>query len=153
MGRYSLLHNYGGAGILVSLTYTPFLLQSLGQQQYGLYNMGQAAVSYLGLAEFGFGNAVVRYVAKYKAEGNEWKTAGLYGTFFKLYGVLAAIVFCIGMGICLFADEFFTVSTGAQGHTELKIIIAVMVVNLTLTFAMTPYSAIINQCPRTVCIY
>lgn len=136
------------AGILVSLTYTPFLLQSLGQQQYGLYNMGQAAVSYLGLAEFGFGNAVVRYVAKYKAEGNEWKTAGLYGTFFKLYFVLAAIVFTIGMGICLLSDRFFTVTTGVQGYMELKTIIAIMVVNLTLTFAMTPYSAIINAHER-----
>ncbi len=136
------------AGILVSLTYTPFLLQSLGQQQYGLYNMGQAAVSYLGLAEFGFGNAVVRYVAKYKAEGNEWKTAGLYGTFFKLYFALAAIVLSIGMGVCLLADRFFTVSTGAQGYMELKTIIAIMVVNLTLTFAMTPYSAIINAHER-----
>lgn len=136
------------AGILVSLTYTPFLLQSLGQQQYGLYNMGQAAVSYLGLAEFGFGNAVVRYVAKYKAEGNEWKTAGLYGTFFKLYFVLAAIVFTLGMGICLLSDRFFTVTTGVQGHMELKAIIAIMVVNLTLTFSMTPYSAIINAHER-----
>lgn len=136
------------AGILVSLTYTPFLLESLGQQQYGLYNMGQAAVSYLGLAEFGFGNAIVRYVAKYKAEGNEWKTAGLYGTFFKLYFVLAAIVFTIGMGICLLSDRFFTVTTGVQGYMELKTIIAIMVVNLTLTFAMTPYSAIINAHER-----
>ena len=58
------------AGIIVSLTYTPFMLRMLGQQQYGLFNMGQAAVSYLGLAEFGFGNAVVRYVSKYRAEGN-----------------------------------------------------------------------------------
>ena len=80
------------AGIIVSLTYTPFLLNSLGQQQYGLYNMGQSAVSFLGLTEFGFGSAVVRYASKYRAEGNENKTAGLYGMFMRLYGVLAMII-------------------------------------------------------------
>ena len=52
------------AGIIVSITYTPFLLRSLGTQQYGLYNMGQAAVSYLGLTEFGFGNAVYKIFIK-----------------------------------------------------------------------------------------
>lgn len=132
------------AGILVSLTYTPFLLRMLGQQQYGLYNMGQAAVSYLGLAEFGFGNAVVRYVAKYRAEGNAQRLSGIYGTFFSLYCVLAAIVFVVGTTICAFSDRIFTVSSGAEGYRELRIIIMIMVVNLTFTFATTPYSSIIT---------
>lgn len=132
------------AGILVSLTYTPFLLQMLGQQQYGIYNLGQSAVSYLGLAEFGFGSAVVRYVSKYRAEGNAQKTAGLYGLFFTLYNILAAIVLAVGAVICVFSDRIFTVSSGTQGYMELKIIIAIMVVNMTFSFATTPYSAIIT---------
>ena len=65
------------ATVAVSILYTPFLLRSLGSQQYGLYNMGQSAIAYLGLAEFGFGNAVVRYSSKYRAEGNEAKAASM----------------------------------------------------------------------------
>ncbi len=136
------------AGIIVSLTYTPFLLRSLGQQQYGLYNMGQSAVSFLGLAEFGFGSAVVRYASKYRAEGNENKTAGLYGMFMRLYGFLAAIILVVGVVICVLSSSMFTVSTGARGYFELRVIIIVMVANLALTFATQPYHAIVESYER-----
>lgn len=136
------------AGIVVSITYTPFMLRSLGSQQYGLFNMGQAAVSYLGLAEFGFGNAVVRYATKYRAEGNEQKTSSLYGLFMYLYYFLAAIVLIVGTVICFLSDKFYTVSTGDVGYTELKIIIMIMVINLTFTFATTTYSSIITSYER-----
>lgn len=135
-------------GIIISLTYTPFLLRSLGTQQYGLYNMGQAAVSYLGLTEFGFGNAVVRYASKYRAEGNEDKTASMYGMFLYIYSFLATIILIIGAVICIFSNSFYTVSTGAQGYRELRIVIAVMVLNLALTFVNQPYSSIITSYER-----
>ncbi len=131
--------------LAVSLLYTPFLLDSLGSQQYGLYNMGQSAVSFLSIAEFGFGSAVVRYASKYRAEGNEDKTAGLYGLFLRLYGILALIILVGGMTICALSSSIFTVSTGAQGHFELRVIIFVMVINLALTFASQPYHAIVTS--------
>lgn len=136
------------AGLVVSITYTPFMLRSLGSQQFGLYNMGQAAVSYLGLAEFGFGNAVVLYASKYRAEGNEKKTASLYGMFMYLYYFLAAVVLIVGTVICIFSDKFYTVSTGEIGYTELKFIIMIMVISLSFTFATTTYSSIITSYER-----
>lgn len=136
------------AGIIVSMTYTPFLLRSLGTQQYGLYNMGQAAVSYLGLTEFGFGNAVVRYASKYRAEGNFEKTSAMYGMFMYIYALLAMIILVAGTVICIFSERFYTVTTGAEGYRELRIIIIVMVINLALTFLLQPYSAIITSYER-----
>ncbi len=132
-------------GFVVAILYTPFLLQSLGQQQYGLYNMGQAAVSYLSLTEFGFGNAVVRYASKYRAEGNKEKTAALYGMFTYLYLAIAVIVFVIGMVLVMFSDRFYSVSTGAEGYRQLRIIMTIMVINMTYTFSTTVFSAIINS--------
>lgn len=136
------------ANIVVSVLYTPFLLSSLGAQQYGLYNMGHAAISYLSLAEFGFGNAVVRYSAKYRAEGNQGKTSAMYGMFMYIYGILSVLITIVGVIICVFSDRFYTVSTGAQGYYELKVIILFMVFNLGLTFFLQPYSAIITAHER-----
>ncbi len=136
------------AGIIVSITYTPFMLRSLGQQQYGLYNMGQAAVSFLSITEFGFGNAVVRYASKYRAEGNEQKTTSLYGMFMYIYGFLSIIILVVGTIICIFSSSFYTVTTGEQGYRELRIIIMLMVLNLSFTFATTTYGSIINSYER-----
>lgn len=136
------------ANIVVSVLYTPFLLSSLGAQQYGLFNMGHAAISYLSLAEFGFGNAVVRYSAKYRAEGNQEKTSAMYGMFMYIYGILAILITVVGFIICAFSDRFYTVSTGEQGYFELKVIILFMVLNLGITFFLQPYSAIITAHER-----
>ena len=134
--------------LAVSVLYTPFLLGSLGQQQYGLYNLGQSVVSYLGLAEFGFGNAVVRYAAKYRAEGRMNETANLYGMFMRIYGVIAAGIFVIGTVICIFSDRFFVITTGAEGYRQLKVIIMIMVVNLTFSFATQTYTSIVTAYER-----
>lgn len=133
------------AGLFVSMTYTPFLLRSLGTQQYGLYNMGQAAVSYLGLTEFGLGNAIVRYSSKYRALGDEKKTASMYGMFMYMYATLAGIIVILGSVVCIGSEHFFKVTTGAVGYRQLKIIIAIMVVSLAISFLLQPYNAIINS--------
>lgn len=133
------------AGLFVSMTYTPFLLRALGTQQYGLYNMGQAAVSYLGLTEFGLGNAIVRYSSKYRALGDEKKTASMYGMFMYMYAILAGIIVILGSVVCIGSEHFFKVTTGAVGYRQLKIIIAIMVVSLAISFLLQPYNAIINS--------
>lgn len=148
--RLGILFSYIniGATLLVSLLYMPFLLSGLGQQQYGLYNMGQSAVSYLGLAEFGFGNAVVRYSAKYRAEGDKDKEAAMYGVFLYIYWALSLLILVLGTVILLLVDRFYTVSTGAEGYRELRIIILIMVLNLAFSFATTPFGSIITAYER-----
>lgn len=136
------------AGLIVSMVYTPFLLRALGSQQYGLYNMGQAAVSYLGLTEFGLGNAIVRYSSKYRAMGDEKKASSMYGMFMYIYAVLSIITLLLGSVVCIGSEHFFTVTSGEVGYKQLKIIIAIMVVNLSVSFLLQPYNAIINSFER-----
>lgn len=53
---------------LVGLVYTPYMLRSMGQSEYGLYSLVASVVAYLTVLDLGMGNAVVRYTAKYRAE-------------------------------------------------------------------------------------
>ena len=59
--------------ILVGLLYTPFLLRILGQSDYGIYSLVASVISYLTLLDLGFGNAIIRYTAKFRAEGKPWE--------------------------------------------------------------------------------
>ena len=47
------------------------MLDMLGQAEYGLYSLAHSAVAYLSLLSFGFGSTIIRYIAKYNAEGNK----------------------------------------------------------------------------------
>ena len=47
------------------------MLGMLGQAEYGLYSLAHSVVAYLSLLSFGFGSTIIRYIAKYNAEGNK----------------------------------------------------------------------------------
>ncbi len=53
-----------GIGNVISILYTPIMLRLLGQSEYGLYNLSNSIIGYLGVLDFGIGNAVIRYTAK-----------------------------------------------------------------------------------------
>ena len=55
--------------IAVGLLYTPYMLRMMGQSEYGLYSLVASVISYLTVLDLGLGNAVIRYTAKYRAEG------------------------------------------------------------------------------------
>ena len=54
---------------IVGLLYTPFMLRMMGQNEYGLYSLVSSVVAYLTVLDLGFNNAIVRYTAKFRAEG------------------------------------------------------------------------------------
>lgn len=70
-----------GLGYVISIIYTPIMLRLLGQSEYGLYNLVNSVVSYLGLLNFGFGSAYVRYYSRYKVKDDKENIAKLNGMF------------------------------------------------------------------------
>lgn len=65
-----------GLNTLTGLLYTPYMLRCLGQNEYGLYSLVASVIAYLTLLDFGFGSAIVRYIAKIRATGtkkDEWE--------------------------------------------------------------------------------
>ena len=55
-------------GILIQLLYTPILISKLGQSEYGLYSLISSIIGYLTVLDLGFGNALIVYTAKYRAQ-------------------------------------------------------------------------------------
>lgn len=70
---------------LVGLLYTPFMLRMLGKSEYGLYSIAASVVAYLTILDLGFGNAIVRYTAKFRAENKQEEQYNMFGMFFLLY--------------------------------------------------------------------
>jgi len=70
-----------GLGYIISIIYNPIMLRLLGQSEYGLYNLVISVVSYLGLLNFGFSSAYVRYYSRYKVKDDKENIAKLNGMF------------------------------------------------------------------------
>ena len=89
---------------LVGLAYTPYMLRCLGQNEYGLYSLVASVIAYLTILDFGFGNAIIRYTAKFRAEGKKKEQWEMFGMFLIVYSIIGIIALCGGLGLYFNGD-------------------------------------------------
>lgn len=129
---------------LVGLVYTPFMLRMLGKSEYGLYSIAASIVAYLTILDLGFGNAIVRYTAKYRAEGKVEEQYEMFGMFFLFYCIIGLVVLVAGGVLCLNAGNVFDAAMTPVELSRTKVILALMVVNLAITFPLSIFGSIIT---------
>lgn len=129
---------------LVGLLYTPFMLRMMGQSEYGLYSIAASIVAYLTVLDLGFGNAIVRYTAKYRAEGKVEEQYQMFGMFFLIYCVIGFIALVAGGVLYLNAENIFDSAMTATEMNRTKIILVLMVANLAITFPFSLFGSIIT---------
>lgn len=134
----------------VGLAYTPFMLRTLGQSEYGLYSLSASVIGYLTVLDLGFGNAVVRYTAKFRAEGSEELLPGMYGMFLSLYCVISAVAFALGLSLSFHAGGLFSGSMSAGEVGKVRVMLALLSFNLAFTFPMSIWGSIITAHERFV---
>jgi O-antigen/teichoic acid export membrane protein len=133
-----------GLSNVMGLLFTPFLLRMLGQSEYGLYSLVASVVAYLTVMDFGFGNAIVRYTAKYKALGNTEEQYSLFGMFLLLYCAIGVLALITGMGLYLNVNNLFGSSMNSSELAKAKIMMLLLVFNLAFTFPLSIFGSIIN---------
>lgn len=132
------LHN------LVGLLYTPFMLRMMGKSEYGLYSIAASIVAYLTILDLGFGNAIVRYTAKFRAEGKFEEQYKMFGMFFLLYCGIGLIALLAGGVLYFNAENIFDASMTANELARTKVILLLMVFNLAITFPFSLFGSIIT---------
>ena len=133
-----------GLNALVGLAYTPFMLRMLGKSEYGLFALAASVIAYLSMLDLGFGNAVIRYTAKFRAEGKTEEQYYMFGMFTMLYSVLGFIVLFAGVLLYQHLDCIFGQSLTVAELEKARVIVLLMVFNLAVTFPLSIYGAIIS---------
>ena len=143
--RLGAMLSYGMTvlNILITLFYTPFILRMIGTDQQGIYNTIGSMVSNIAVLDLGLGNAVIRYVAKYRAEGKREEMSRFLGMVLSVYLVIGAIVLVIGGGIYVNLGNFFT------NYTPDMLAIArpmflLLLFNATLSMVMNVFPAVLS---------
>lgn len=129
---------------IISLFYTPFMLHKLGQSQYGLYSLIASIVGYLTILDFGFGNAIIRYTAKYRALNEREKEYNLNGIFLILYTFIGIIAAAIGFILYLNINNLFSAKMTFSEINTAKVLILLLVFNLSVSFPLGIFSSIIT---------
>lgn len=129
---------------VVGLLYTPYMLRMMGQSEYGLYSLVASVIAYLTVLDLGFGNAIVRYTAKFRAEKKTEEQYEMFGMFFLLYLVIGIVAFGIGLGLYFNVDTLFGNTMTAVELDRARIMMLLLVANLAFTFPMSIWSSIIQ---------
>lgn len=129
---------------IIALLYTPYLLRMLGQSEYGLYSLVASVIAYLTVLDLGFGNAIVRYTAKYRVENRQEEQYEMFGMFLILYIGIGVFALLIGLGLYFNVDTLFSSSMDYDEIRKIQIMMLLMTLNLAITFPFSLFGSIIT---------
>lgn len=135
---------------LVGLLYTPFMLRMMGQNEYGLYSLVASVISYLTILDLGFGNAIVRYTAEFRATGKTVEQYEMFGMFFVLYIVIGLLAFAGGLALYYNVDAMFGETMSPLELDRARIMMLILIFNLAFTFPMSIFGSIMLAYERFV---
>lgn len=133
-----------GLNTLVGLAYTPYMLRCLGQNDYGLYSLVASVIAYLTILDFGFGNAIIRYTAKFRAEGKRQEQWEMFGMFLIVYSVIGLLALAGGFGLYFNVDALFDRTMTEADLAQARTMMLLLTLNLAFTFPLSIFGSIIS---------
>ncbi len=132
------------ASVLIQLLYTPLLIGKLGQSEYGLYSLINSVIGYLTILDLGFGNAIVVYTAKYRAQKKYDEEKKLQGMFFLIFCIIGFITGLLGLIFYFNVNNLFGATMNDTELYKAKKMMLILTFNLVITFIFSIYSSILN---------
>jgi O-antigen/teichoic acid export membrane protein len=131
--------NYGGQFISIATWFllTPFILEELGADEYGLWVLVGSVVAYGTLLDFGISDAVTKYVAEYRVTGDIQKAKSLVSTALWLYTGIGLLIVLASALLAPLFPMFFNVSPEDQETAIRLVFLAGVGVGVTIPTSIT----------------
>ena len=137
-----------GLQILVStlsgLLFTPFMISSLGQVEYGLYQLLYSAIGYVAVLDLGLGSTVVRYIIKYDSDETRDKQKSVVSMCLMLYFVISAIAMLAVFGVSFFLKNMFVSTITDANLAKARLLFILMGVSSCLSLFDHAFMGILN---------
>ena len=130
--------------IVVNFLYVPFLISSLGDDEYGLYQLMGSLIAYFSVFDFGISNSTVRFYSLYKTNNDETGKSSVLSTSMMMFSLISLVVLLLG-GVLFFSiDPIFgnTLSTGQI--SEAKTIFLIQLFNVVVSLLGKTFNAVIT---------
>ena len=128
--------------ILVGLLYTPWMIHTIGKDDFGLYTLANSIIA-LFVFDFGISTAIQRFVAKYLAESNSDKVNNCISIVSKLYIYIDVIILITLIFIYIFIPTIYRELTTIQIE-RLKIVFLIASGFSVISFPFIPINGILS---------
>jgi O-antigen/teichoic acid export membrane protein len=112
---------------LISFYMMPFLVQYLGDRNYGLWVLVGTVMGYYGFLDFGLTIAVSRFGSKYIGEQTYEEVNKIASTSFFCYVAIGAVALCLAIGSSLLTPQFLENLAEAKLFSVLMIIVGLTI--------------------------
>jgi len=133
-----------GINTLIGLLLVPFILRMLGQAEYGLYSLVASIIAYLSIFDSGFGNAIIRYTAKFRKTNKEREQHEMFGMFILLYSAIGVVILIAGLAFYFNIDNLYGNTMTVDELRKTRIMVFMTIVNLAVTFPLCVWGSIIT---------
>ncbi len=121
-----------GVGLVVPFFLTPFVVNSLGREAYGVWILSASTVSYLNLLDLGMRSAVIRFVSKAKAEGASEDVRAVVGAALWFRLLIALVVACISIALAITFPHLFKIPHALYRSSQITVLLCALGVAVTL---------------------
>lgn len=126
--------------IAAGLLYTPWMVKQIGVSDYGLYTLTGAFLSYF-LIDFGLAQSLARFIAKYRAEGNQEKINNLLGVTTRIYLLIDVLIFLVLCVLFFFLTDIFGQFTSVE-HKKFEVVYLIAGFFSLLSFPLMPVNGL-----------
>lgn len=134
---------------LSNLIYTPIILKSLGQNEYGIYSLCLSFVSYLTIFNSGVNAAYIRFYVQ-KVTTDPDKVSDLNGIFVKIFSFLSIVGLLAGLILSFKAEAIFGTKLSSSDYTLLKTLFFILSFTTAVTIIDCIFSSLVIAHERFV---
>lgn len=128
--------------IITGLIYTPWMISSIGRENYGLYTLAYSVIAFF-MFDFGLSGAITRFVSKYLAEGHQDRANNCIGLIYKLYFYIDIVIFIVLSAVYLFIPNIYKELTPEEIE-KFKVVYAMAAVYSIISFPFIPVNGILS---------
>lgn len=144
--KTGMLLSYSSSLLLaaVNIFLTPFLIRSLGDVEYGIYQSMASFAGYLVLINFGTGTVMTRYVSMYLGKGDKKNERNYIAMCLIITAGLALIIAAVSMIMYMFIDNMYSATISPEQMGKAKILFLVVSANVVVTLIAQAFQGIIT---------
>lgn len=134
--------------MITGLLYTPWMVETIGNSQYGLYTLANSVIT-LFLVDFGLSSATGRYLSRYRAEGDTEGAERFLGAVYKLYLLIDAVILTILVAVYFMIDAIFVNLTAAE-IDQFRVVYVISAVFSVINFPFVTFNGILTAYEKFV---
>ena len=124
--------------------YIPFVLEEIGNNNYGLFSIVGSIIAYIAILDFGINDSTLRFFVKYRVEKLETEKMKILGSISSIYAGIAMLIAIVSIAVYFSLNLIFSNSLSVQELILLKQMYAIAVISIFFTILFNPTGAIIN---------